>query len=108
MKPVRVQLSRRKGYKLPLNTVVVSRPGKWGNPFVAGKDGTREYCVKLFRLLCEGYLCISAGRECYDAQMRFREYAKQNLWRLRGKNLACWCPLDKPCHADILLEGANK
>lgn len=26
---------------------------------------------------------------------------------LRGKNLACWCPLDQPCHADVLLELAN-
>ena len=25
---------------------------------------------------------------------------------LRGKNLACWCPLDEPCHADVLLELA--
>ena len=29
------------------------------------------------------------------------------LWDLRGKNLACWCPLDQPCHADFLLELAN-
>jgi len=27
---------------------------------------------------------------------------------LRGKNLACWCPLDRPCHADVLLEIANR
>lgn len=26
---------------------------------------------------------------------------------LRGKNLACWCALDAPCHADVLLELAN-
>lgn len=26
---------------------------------------------------------------------------------LRGKNLACFCPLDQPCHADVLLEIAN-
>jgi hypothetical protein len=26
---------------------------------------------------------------------------------LKGKNLACWCPLDQPCHADILLRIAN-
>jgi hypothetical protein len=26
---------------------------------------------------------------------------------LKGKNLACWCSLDKGCHADILLELAN-
>lgn len=30
---------------------------------------------------------------------------RQNL---RGKNLACWCPLDGPCHADVLLELANR
>lgn len=31
------------------------------------------------------------------------------LWiaPLRGKNLACWCRLDQPCHADVLLEIAN-
>lgn len=27
---------------------------------------------------------------------------------LAGKNLACWCPLDQPCHADVLLELANR
>ena len=26
---------------------------------------------------------------------------------LAGKNLACRCPLDQPCHADILLEISN-
>jgi hypothetical protein len=26
---------------------------------------------------------------------------------LAGKNLACFCPLDQPCHADVLLELAN-
>jgi hypothetical protein len=26
---------------------------------------------------------------------------------LRGKSLACWCRLDQPCHADVLLELAN-
>jgi len=26
---------------------------------------------------------------------------------LRGHDLACWCALDQPCHADVLLEIAN-
>lgn len=30
-----------------------------------------------------------------------------DIAELRGKNLACWCPLDQPCHADVLLELAN-
>jgi len=29
------------------------------------------------------------------------------LGELRGHDLACWCPLDQPCHADVLLELAN-
>lgn len=26
---------------------------------------------------------------------------------LGGRDLACWCPLSSPCHADVLLELAN-
>jgi hypothetical protein len=55
MTPVRLQLSRRKGFDLQaascatngLDAVVVARPTKWGNPFVVGKDGTRAECVEL-------------------------------------------------------------
>lgn len=32
---------------------------------------------------------------------------RPNVAELRGKDLACWCPLDQPCHADVLLELAN-
>lgn len=38
----------------------------------------------------------------------FWSNAKRRLHDLRGKNLACWCPLDQPCHADVLLDIANK
>ena len=106
--PRRVQLSRRKGYKLPENTVNVARPGKWGNPFIVGKHGTRERCVELFRLLCGGYVCISVDSECGDAQQRFLKHAKSHITELRGKNLACWCPENSACHADVLLRLAHK
>lgn len=104
----RIRLSRKKGWKLPENTVVVSRPTKWGNPFIVSKHGTREECVRKFELLCSGYYCVSLDSECADAQQRFMHYAKKHLAMLRGKNLACWCALDAPCHADILLQIANK
>jgi hypothetical protein len=43
--------------------------------------------------------------------MRWIEKAPEDLKQpfapLRGKDLACWCPLDQPCHADVLLELAN-
>jgi hypothetical protein len=33
------------------------------------------------------------------------EHAKEQL---RGHDLACYCPLDEPCHADVLLDVANE
>jgi hypothetical protein len=32
----------------------------------------------------------------------------RDIRQLRGKNLACWCKPGQPCHADILLELANR
>jgi len=93
--PVRVQLRRTKGWKMPPGTVSVARPGKWGNPFRIGTAAIRnaEEAVRVFRLwIVEG---IIVGPR------------PPNASELRGKNLACWCPLDKPCHADVLLELAN-
>lgn len=34
-------------------------------------------------------------------------YPAERILELEGKDLACWCPLDQPCHADVLLELAN-
>lgn len=106
MKPERIQLSRRKGFKLPPNTIVVARPSKWGNPFVVGKDGTTAECVRAYRLLMNGSLCVS-NHATPAAQNEAHMHACQHLGDLRGKNLACWCKLKSACHADILLEMAN-
>ncbi len=94
LKPVRIQRKRSKGWKMPENTVCVSRGTKWGNPFKAdwpegGKD--RAWAVSAFR----GY---------YHDNAEFRAVVVREL---SGKNLACWCRLDQPCHADVLLEWAN-
>ena len=44
-----------------------------------------------------------------EAMRRFRKHAARfDLAPLHGKDLACWCRLDQPCHADVLLELANK
>lgn len=91
--PMRVQLSRRKGYRKPAGTVVVSRPSKWGNPYRASEcEGGSRGAVECFRVLVESEPETIA--------------AIQN--ELRGKQLACWCPLDRPCHADVLAEIAEK
>jgi len=101
-KPKRIQLSRRKGWRMPPNTVSVARGPGWrpyANPFVIGKDGDRDECIAKFREQWESAINSRVGL--------FGAVMQQLLKDIRGKNLACWCPLDQPCHADVLLELAN-
>jgi hypothetical protein len=37
----------------------------------------------------------------------FRQQHCDRFAELRGKNIACWCPLDEPSHVDVILELAN-
>lgn len=106
MTPRRIQLSRRKGWRMPANAVKVDRATKWGNPFIVGEHGTTHECVRLYQLLAGGLLCMTTGN--IEAQQKARAAMEQAQAELRGKDLACWCRLDKPCHADILLWLANK
>jgi hypothetical protein len=105
VKPKRIQLHRTKGWHKPAGVVTVSRPTKWGNPFALDdyesktRDGSfdenkaRALMVRDYeRALKKGELPVSIA----DA-----------VRELRGKDLACWCPLDKQCHADVLLKVAN-
>jgi hypothetical protein len=77
---------------MPENTVRVARPSSYGNRFYIGlpANPSAEDCVRRFR------------------EEQAPEYEGLPLERLRGKNLACWCRLDQPCHADVLLELANR
>ena len=108
--PKRIRFPRGvKGWRTPPNTVIVTRPSRWGNPFVVRKDlapGT-----KLPGRYSRTYTVVPTAE---DAVRCFREYmhaspAKQKEARreLRGKDLACNCELDQPCHADVLLAIAN-
>lgn len=106
-RPLRIQRRRAKGWRLPPNTVCVDRSTKWGNPFVVGRDGTRKRCVELFEALCHGLICYSKPANP-KAQRAYLERAVKNIGELRGKNLACWCPLNAPCHADVLMRAANR
>jgi len=108
MTPQRIQLSRAKGWRKPPNTVVVSRPSKWGNPYRLAAwnkptAATRAVLVALFRRDLRSTITDPWGSA---HTLEFRTIA-ESLPELTGKNLACWCPLDQPCHADVLLELAN-
>jgi len=84
---------------MPPNTSCVTRPGKWGNPFDTGKQ-FREILAPLI----EGDLAI----RCSAVNHRHMLRIAQEIRELRGFNLACWCPVVSCCHADVLLEYANR
>lgn len=94
--PKRIQRRRSKGWRLPAGAVVVTRPGKWGNPYkvdMSISHHSPDQCVGRYELhLRTGKLHISV------------EDVRREL---RGKDLACWCRLDQACHADVLLRVAN-
>lgn len=96
--PFRIQRKRAKGWKMPGNTICVSRPSIHGNRYRVGIDGDAAECVAKFRADWEYGLTHPIGEVVLRSTLR----------KLRGKNLACWCALDQPCHADILLELANQ
>ena len=98
--PKRIQRKRTKGWKMPPNTVYVGRPTVWGNPFIVGHGLTNETAVVEFLKWLKGQTATGGGG------LR-RITILHSIPELRGKDLACWCPLDQPCHADVLLEIAN-
>lgn len=75
--------------------VYIGRPSKWGNPFVIGKDGTREEVIEKYRW----WLTTTIdGDAVFQAVL---------AGELDGKTLGCWCS-PKACHGDVLLEIASR
>jgi hypothetical protein len=102
--PVRIQLRRSKGWRMPAGAVKVDRTTPFGNPFVVGRDGTREECVRWHRLLLHGYILLS-GRTGPGELRGHMHWVYRHLHLLRDATaLACWCPEGAPCHADTLIE----
>lgn len=105
-RPQRIQRQRTKGWKMPPNTVYVGRPSRFGNPFVVGKDGTAAECVAKYRNMLMPYR-HHGGNSSLENFYLSTANIQDIQASLRGKNLACWCPIDQPCHADVLQEIAN-
>lgn len=88
-----------------LPCVSVCRPGKWGNPFPVGKPSLDVPLMYRYRT------AVDASAAVYLYKCLIYEYGlpmQCDIEELRGKNLACWCKVGEPCHADVLLELANK
>lgn len=87
---------------MPPNSVYVGRPTKWGNPF----------SIRSIKGAYRGPMTDFQARQF--AIVDFRKWLikskalREAISELRGKDLVCWCPLDQPCHADVLLELANR
>ena len=133
MSPQRIQRKRTKGWRMPENTVYVGRGSRWGNPWRVEQLGTD----RLF-YVHDGTHDASSGlvfnhfgvhdtkREALsEAAIMYRRHltgwyvsghpredgqalAESARSVLAGKDLACWCPPDHPCHADVLLDIANE
>jgi len=117
-KPQRIQRKRTKDWRMPEGAVYVGRPTRWGNPFSVHRFGLVP-ALEYFSAFCRGEMPKSSDAKVLEA---YRS-AEHRLYRggpailtlgelarifLRGKDLACWCPLNQPCHSDVLLELANE
>lgn len=107
--PERIQRKRTKGWKMPENTVYVGRGSKWGNPFKIGSEYVRPKMTpgggQNANVVVDNAHAVRLYKRFTAREVRIRIEAFQEL---RGKNLACWCRPDQPCHADVLLELANR
>ena len=97
--PKRIQRKRTKNWRLPRGAVIVDRTSHWGNPYIIGdlfNGGNigRNEAVMLYRLAL------------IEHRLQYANVARVRA-ELAGHDLACWCPLDQPCHADVLLDIAN-
>lgn len=91
--PQRIQRRRAPGWRMAAGAIYVGRPTRWGNPFPA--------------------IPTPAGRAAAAALYTTWLTARPDLLavarrQLTGRDLACWCPLDQPCHADVLLCALNR
>ncbi len=118
MTPQRIQLRRAKGWRKPEGAIVVARPTRFGNPYRVQRGGTST--VRVWWAYGPGHddilRCVTRYTESEATQdavdlfvVKVLHHIDLNdLEPLRGHDLACWCPLDQPCHADVLLEWANR
>ena len=129
MKPQRIQLSRGKGFNLQRVSVTlngrlavrVDRTTKWGNPFRMGREPSERIMDQWGWIINKKHPFYTPCYSVPQALKRFRqcveshpEYIAHVKYELKGKNLACWCPLldeqGQPvaCHAMVLLEISNE
>lgn len=119
--PKRIQRSRAKGWRMPVGAVYVGRPTWFGNPFRAGDYVDRFVATNDTTFMPRDQVSwfgrraneiVADDAEAVEMYRRWlidcnNRNVPLPVGSLRGKDLACWCALDAPCHADVLLAMAN-
>lgn len=119
--PQGIQRLRTRGWRMPPDAMYVGRPGPFGNPFTiegcidvgyaTNREDAAMQCVRAFRSWVNvtgahrfdsDVMWSGDGTRSYD-----RRVIRARLHELTGRDLACWCALDRPCHRTVLLELAN-
>ncbi|KTE19712.1 hypothetical protein ATE67_13790 [Sphingopyxis sp. H050] len=115
-RPQRVQLSNLRDFRLPDNSVRVHRGTEWENPYWVERDPEDGGPL----LLGPGARLMNYVGDWADdpttwanvhsraLELFRRDIEGRDLSALRGKNIACWCPIGHPdCHGEIYLQLAN-
>lgn len=93
---------------MPAGAIYVGRPTEWGNPWRGNRDVAPMIGRGPHGLILVRANTVQEAVDLYRERLvRLQARKWIDLSPLRGKDLACWCSLDRPCHADVLLEMAN-
>jgi hypothetical protein len=121
VRPKRIQRRRTKGWRMPDGALYVGRPSRWGNPFVVGEFAPHRHRAAghPFELYIDRHR-IARVDQAVALYSRIITEPTEHQYvghvaptvdevrrELAGRDLACWCPLELPCHADVLLRLAN-
>ena len=128
MSLIRIQRTRRKGFKLPQHTVCISRPSHWGNPFVVTQTDKNYFRVFIRMKISPGDCATLARILTQNGPAGFvtKHEASGHAAKLFGKlmeampanyqlsdfdgvdYIACFCKEGEPCHGDVIIEAYNK
>lgn len=112
--PKRIQMSRQHPWRADNpDAVIVARPTVYGNPFpasplIADRAEARRLAVEAYRAWITQDALDPDEWEPAEIARHIRAKAAIGYRVLAGRDLACWCPLSSPCHADVLLDLANR
>jgi hypothetical protein len=106
----RIERSRERGWRKPVGAVIVDRTSRWGNPYdFRDLEGGRAEAVERFA----GWIVNPQSEPIWwyggkKPKLFYPSTVEEIRAQLGGRYLVCFCGLDEPCHADVLLDIANR